>query len=74
MVKEIDEYTDKQKLASKIFNTIIGLIIIVVIAWVSITGMVYAFINHDQTESERFMNLWNAVTCQWHRDVYKENK
>ena len=74
MTKEIEQYSKKQILVSKIFNTIIGLIIVIVMAWVSITCAVYTFINHDQTQTERLFNFWNAITCQWHRNIYKETE
>ena len=67
---KMEQYSKKQTLVSKIFNTVIGLIIVLISCWIIITSSVYAFINHDQTEIERLMNIWNAITCQWHRNIY----
>ena len=68
-VKWIEDKPSKLKL---LLNSIIGLLIVLLILWSVITGTVYSFINHEQTETERFVNLWYAWTCQWDRSFWNE--
>jgi ABC-type uncharacterized transport system permease subunit len=63
--------TNKNK--DSIYTILLNFVIVVIMVWVVFSNLVYTFINHGQTQLELTFNFWNAITCQWHRNVY-DNK
>ena len=69
-----DKDKDKDEIGKEsFFKVILHLLIVAIMVWVVFSNMVYTFINHGQTQLELTFNFWNAITCQWDRNVY-DNK
>jgi hypothetical protein len=72
-MKDKDETENIKIEKESIFKFILHLLLVTIMVWVVFSNLVYTFINHGQTHLELASNFWNAITCQWHRNVY-DNK